>query len=490
MAVPVPPVMSPGLSASIAEVSVMSDTAFRNRFRSSYDSSPSSILPVHKRYRGTSELILGTDSEEDEEVEESLDSDSESEGVEDEGPTVEDEDPTARDDGLAAGVEGPGVDNESYGLDDESYGLDDESYGLDDEIHDVDDESHGLNEEGRGVEIDGLGLEEEEEEEGIPGGQQQAAPVMRTTVSVPLGLRYGALRRRELALEGDHVYGTFKVGQGSGSTPEPERSKRVSASRQPTLTMWTNPEDGMVYIDIPIYPPRAPPVQTPPSPKWTSGSLPISPSPSVVPLPVSSPMIPLTVPSPIASPMATSTTTIPVDEDQFIEVGAQLELYRSILHAHTQRLDAMPPTLFAEIDRDVRELYTRSGAVKDEIFSQRYRFRSLEHEQERTAVTFEALWRPVLALEAWVGRVDTRLTDMSRARYDDHRLVHDMLLQQTLEAWAGRVDTRLTDMSRARYDDHRLVHDMLLQQTALQRELQEMRGGVTALEQERDRKER
>ncbi|GJZ01339.1 reverse transcriptase domain-containing protein [Tanacetum coccineum] len=43
----------------------------------------------------------------------------------------------------------------------------------------------------------------------------------------------------------------------------------------------------------------------------------------------------------------------------------------------------MPPTLFAEIDRDVRELYTRSGAVRDAIFSQRYRLRSLEQEQEQ-----------------------------------------------------------------------------------------------------------
>nr|GEW84789.1 hypothetical protein [Tanacetum cinerariifolium] len=80
--------------------------------------------------------------------------------------------------------------------------------------------------------------------------------------------------------------------------------------------------------------------------------LPISPSPSVVPLPVSSPMIPLTVPSPIA----TSTSTISVNEDQFIEVEAQLELYRGILQDHTQPLYAMPPTLFMEIDRDVREL--------------------------------------------------------------------------------------------------------------------------------------
>ncbi|GJV20609.1 hypothetical protein Tco_1369629 [Tanacetum coccineum] len=83
-------------------------------------------------------------------------------------------------------------------------------------------------------------------------------------------------------------------------------------------------------------------------------------------------------------------------------------------------------------------------------------FRSLELEQERTVMMFGALWRPVLALKAWAGHVDTRMIDLS---------------------WVG-------------YDDHRLIHDMLVQQTALQRGLQEMRGRVTALEQERDHKER
>nr|GEX56570.1 hypothetical protein [Tanacetum cinerariifolium] len=295
----------------------------------------------------------GSGTVEDEEVEESLDSDSESEDAKDEGPTTKNEDPTTGDEGLAAGVEGPDVDDESYGLDDGSYGLDDESHGVDDESCSLDDECHG-------VEIDRLGLEEEDEE------------------------------------------------------------------------------------------------ATPPSPEWTYGSLPISPSPSVIPSPVLSPMIPLTIPSPIASLMDTLIAIIPIDEDQLIKVRAQLELYGSILQDHTQRLDAMPLTLFANIDRDVKELYTRLGVVRDDIFSQRYRFRSLEHEQERTAMTFEALWRLVLAFEAWAGRVDTRMTDMSRAWYDDHRLVHDMLLQQTTS----------------------------------KRELQEMRGRVTVLEQERGRRER
>nr|GEW87553.1 hypothetical protein [Tanacetum cinerariifolium] len=291
--------MSHGLSAGIAEVAAMSDSTFRKRFRSSYDSSPSPTLLVRKRYR------------------------------EDEGPTAEDEDPAAGDEGLAAGVEGPGVDDESYGLDDKSH-----------------------------------------EEEAVLGGQQQEAPVVMIVVSAPLGLGYGALRNRELALEGDHVYSTFEVGHGFVSALEPERSERVSASRQPTLTMWIDSKDGIVYIDVPIYLPPAPPVQTSPSPEWTSGLLPISPSPSVVPSPVSSPMIPLTIPSPIASPMATSIATIPVNEDQFIE-------YRSILQDHTQREDCRDVWSLMEAHAGIR------GMGLAPLQEMRGRVIALEQERDR-----------------------------------------------------------------------------------------------------------
>ncbi|GJX92137.1 hypothetical protein Tco_0345463 [Tanacetum coccineum] len=246
MAVCVQPMMSPGCSARIAEVAAMSDVALCKRFRSPYESSPSPspTLPVRKRYKGTSKLVLSTDSEADKlgNKEDSLDSDSGSEGAEDEGPAMGDEDPNIRDEGFSLG-----------------------------------------------------------EDEAIPEGQHREAPVVETTVGEPLGL-----------------------GQGSGSAPEPERLERVSAFKQATLTTWTDPKDGTIYIDVPTYPPPAPPVQTPPSPDWMPDSLPISPSHSDVPSP-----------------------------------------------DHTQRLDALPPTLFAEIDKDVRELYTRSGAVRDEIFSQR-----------------------------------------------------------------------------------------------------------------------
>nr|GEY17356.1 hypothetical protein [Tanacetum cinerariifolium] len=334
MDVRVPLAMSPSLSVSITEVAAMSDLVFRKRFRSSYDSSPSPTLPVRKRYRGTSELILDTDEEEeDEEADESLDSDNESEDIEDEGLAAKNEDPTTGDDGLAAGDEGPDIRVESLGL------------GGD---------------------------------EAVPEGQQQATPVLDTAVGEPLGLGYGELRHREIASREGQMPNVFEVGQGSRSVPEPERPERVSAFRQPTLTTWIDPEDGRTYIDVPAYPPLAPPVQKMLSPEWSSYSLPISPAPSIVLSPISSPMISLTVPSPVASP------TMAEAEGFLTKLGA-----------------------------------------------------------------------PVLALAAWAGHVDTQMEDMSRA-------------------W---------------YDDHRLVHDMLVQHAALQHELQEIRGRISALEQERDRRE-
>ncbi|GKB67638.1 hypothetical protein Tco_0929050 [Tanacetum coccineum] len=129
-----------------------------------------------------------------------------------------------------------------------------------------------------------------------------------------------------------------------------------------------------VYTDILTYVPPVAPVQTPPSPEWSLGYLPVSPS---------SPIVPSLIASPVATPTA------------IISFGRR----------------------------------AKRGAI----------------------LTFGALWRPVLALEAWAGHVD---------------------------AW-------MADMSWARYDDHKLIHDMLVQQAAMQRELQEMRGRVTTLEYER-----
>nr|GEW90428.1 hypothetical protein [Tanacetum cinerariifolium] len=95
MVVRIPPAMSSGLSASMAEVAALSEYAFRKRFRSSYKSSLSLSppdLPSWKRYRGTSELVEDKD----------------------EGPTIEDKDLTAGDEGLAAGVEDPSTDDKRH----------------------------------------------------------------------------------------------------------------------------------------------------------------------------------------------------------------------------------------------------------------------------------------------------------------------------------------------------------------------------------------
>ncbi|GJV44443.1 hypothetical protein Tco_1428979 [Tanacetum coccineum] len=326
--------MSSGLSASLAEVAAMSESALRKRFRSSCESSPSVSppdLPMRKRYRGTSELVEDSE-EEDEEIEESMDSDSVSEDTEDEGPTAEDEDPTAEDEGLTAGVEGPGMDDESYGLDDEGHGRDDESRGIDDEGH--------------SVESDGLSLEEEE-----------AVPRVR-----------------------------LRSDRGFGSAPESERPERVSAFRQPTLTTWTDPED------------------------------------------------------------ATPTT---VEAEGFLtELGAQVEMQGGLIRDHAVRLEELSPALFERYDRDIGELFIRSGAVREEIFSQRYRFRSLEYEQERVAVTFGAIWRPVLALEAWAGQMDAQRAALWHAISDVQGENQDLRLQLAEERRARLELTEVVDGMR------------------------------------------
>nr|GEW77112.1 hypothetical protein [Tanacetum cinerariifolium] len=149
---------------------------------------------------------------------------------------------------------------ESQGLDDEGQGLDDEGQGLDDEGQGLDDKGQGLDEEGQGLEDEGPGLQEKEEE--------------------------AALEARHRALE---------------STEE-----IAPSTYECTLVSWVDPEGGRVYTDIPTYAPPAAPVQTPPSPEWSLGSLPASPSSPIVP-------------SPIALPVATTATTLSIDKDKFLE---------------------------------------------------------------------------------------------------------------------------------------------------------------------------
>ncbi|GJS25963.1 hypothetical protein Tco_0486583 [Tanacetum coccineum] len=115
----------------------------------------------------------------------------------------------------------------------------------------------------------------------------------------------------------------------------------------PVVKTSMDPKDGRAYIDVPAYPPPVPPVQTPPSPEWSSGSLPISTTPSITLSPILSPMIPLTVPSPVASPATVKA------EGFLTELGAQVEMQEGLIHDHTVRLGDLSPALFERYDRDI-----------------------------------------------------------------------------------------------------------------------------------------
>nr|GEY70381.1 hypothetical protein [Tanacetum cinerariifolium] len=94
---------------------------------------------------------------------------------------------------------------------------------------------HGLDDGSQGLEDEGLGLEEVEV---VSEGQQQAVLVVETAASEPSGLGYGALRRRDLAVEDDHVPSTFEVSQSSSFTIIPVVSSPIALPvATPTATI-------------------------------------------------------------------------------------------------------------------------------------------------------------------------------------------------------------------------------------------------------------
>ncbi|GKC23259.1 hypothetical protein Tco_1025409 [Tanacetum coccineum] len=275
------------------------------------------------------------DEEEDEDIEESLDSNSESEDAEDEGPTTEDEDPAAGQGSLLAGERGPRV-----------------------------------------------------------GGVSDCRS-------------------------------DIQVGHSSGSCTRFLKDQRECRHLgSPHSLHVIDPEDGIAYIDVLAYPPPTPPAQTPSSLEWSSSSLPVSPTPSIVPLPISSPMIPVTIPSPVASLVTTKI------EGSLTELGTRVEIHGGLIRDHTVRLEELSPALFE---------------------------RSLEHEQERVVVTFRAIWRPVLALESWTGQTDAQRATLWHAISDTQMENQDLGLQ-------------IAEERRARLDLAEIVDSM--------RRGQESRGDV------------
>ncbi|GKD51705.1 hypothetical protein Tco_1280681 [Tanacetum coccineum] len=198
---------------------------------------------------------------------------------------------------------------------------------------------------------------------------KQAVPVVDTATDEPLGLGYEAARCRTLALADDLVPSTFEIGQSSRSVPEKQKAEETPAPSLPIRPTWVDPRDGIVFTDIEcVVPPVRALVQTPPSPERSSGSLPVSLASLLVSTSIASPANS----SPVASPAT-------IEARRFMaELGAQVEFQGGLLHDHAQHLNALPPALFEGYDRDLRELYPRSKEVRDEIFSQRYRLKSLE----------------------------------------------------------------------------------------------------------------
>ncbi|GJY32279.1 phosphoglucosamine mutase family protein, partial [Tanacetum coccineum] len=135
---------------------------------------------------------------------------------------------------------------------------------------------------------------------------------------------------------------------------------------------------------------------------------------------------------------------------------------KGLIRGYAVQLEELLLALFERYDRDIGELFTRSGVVRDEIFSQRYRFRSLKYKQERVVVTFGAIWRPVLALESWAGHTDAQRAALWHAISDIQGENQDLRSPEEVRrppkpsdrAQVESKEVRLPDSGPIPLDDH------------------------------------
>ncbi|GJR44998.1 hypothetical protein Tco_1313101 [Tanacetum coccineum] len=80
------------------------------------------------------------------------------------------------------------------------------------------------------------------------------------------------------------------------------------------------------------------------------------------------------------------------------------------------------------------------------------RERILVHEQERFAVTFGAIWRPVLALESWAGQTDAQRAALWHAISDTQRENRELRLQIAEERRARLDLAEIVDSMRRRQE--------------------------------------
>ncbi|GKC62284.1 hypothetical protein Tco_1094882, partial [Tanacetum coccineum] len=106
-------------------------------------------------------------------------------------------------------------------------------------------------------EAEGTGSKSEESEEKGPGSeseeaafeeqQQQSVLVKYTAADEPLGLGYGAARRRVLELADGPTSSTFKVGQSSRNVPDRQTTDEITTPRLPVRATWEDPVDDTIY---------------------------------------------------------------------------------------------------------------------------------------------------------------------------------------------------------------------------------------------------
>ncbi|GKG09892.1 hypothetical protein Tco_0338638 [Tanacetum coccineum] len=126
----------------------------------------------------------------------------------------------------------------------------------------------------------------------------------------------------------------------------------------------------------------------------------------------------MTVPSLVALPTTAET------EGFLTDLGARVEVQGGLICDHTVRLEELSPALSERYDRDIGELFTRSGAVRDEIFSQRYRFRS------QTDAHRAALWHAISDIQRENWELRLQLVEERRARLDLAEIADSMRREQ------------------------------------------------------------
>ncbi|GKB99591.1 hypothetical protein Tco_0985728 [Tanacetum coccineum] len=112
-------------------------------------------------------------------------------------------------------------------------------------------------------------------------------------------------------------------------------------------------------------------------------------------------------------------------------------MHGGLIRDHAVRLEELSPALFERYDKDIGELFTRSGAVRDKIFSQRYRFRS------QTDAYRAALWHAISDMQEENRDLQLQLAEERRARLELAKIVDGTDNQEKDEKQSQNDKTRL-----------------------------------------------